>query len=140
MEASMAQLFWYRFAHFFQLYEVLGEVPHLIYVIGEYHHCYIGSVGGQGGEGGLRVRYEPQYVNRAKAIFGQDFPIDQPAFAAITDETEIPTDQIVELERQVQQSFLEVVGEDGALFTGHREPPCITMEHEGDAPDFLRHD
>ena len=42
-------LAWARFENFFRLYEDLKNVPSLIYVIGETHHVYIGSVGCKGG-------------------------------------------------------------------------------------------
>ncbi len=134
----MIHLVWCRFADFFQFYEELSKVPCLIYVIGEEHHCYIGSVGGRGGKGGLGVRYEPQYINRAKAIFGQDKPAHQPAFAAITCDTGIPVDKIEHIERQVQESFLNAVGPQSALFTTRGKPPGIAIVHEGDTPGFLR--
>jgi len=107
-------------------------------VIGETQHCYIGSVGGRGGEGGLRVRYEKQYVNRAKAIFGMDRPQGQPAFAAIFNDDEVAVDQIEPLERQIQQLFLNDVGPDAALFTPPGQAPHFDLIHEGNMPAFLQ--
>lgn len=128
---------WRRFADFFQLYDVLSEEPRLFYIIGETHHCYIGSVGGREGQGGLAVRYQQQYVDRAKAIFGNDNPDDQPAFASIVTDPQITIPDIEPIERQIQEVFLTAHGPEDALFTPRGPVPRYELIHTGDRPAFL---
>lgn len=132
----MIHLLWKRFENFLELYAELLDEPQLIYVIGETHHCYIGTVGGRGGENGLRQRYQQQYIDRAKAIYGMDAPQGQPAFAARLNE--VATNQIEPLERLVQQNFIDNVGIEHALFTPRGEAPVIQVVHEGEMPEFLQ--
>jgi hypothetical protein len=129
---------WHRYDNFFDLYDCHSADPVLIYVIGESHHCYIGSVGSKGGTGGLAVRYESQYINRARAIFGRDFPENQPAFAAVFKEPPNPNENDIEnAERIVQRVFLERVGQLHALFKLRADIPEFKIAHEGDKPSFL---
>lgn len=131
-------LIWRKFDNFFQLYEKLLNEPRLFYVIGESRHCYIGSVGGRRGEGGLAVRYQQQYVDRAKAIFGSESPINQPAFASIVTDQQITVDDIEPIERQIQEVFLQSYGRENALFTPRGKVQNYELIHEGDMPQFLR--
>ena len=133
----MIHLVWMRFENFFDLYAQVAGIPRLIYVIGEAHHCYIGSVGGQFGERGLRVRYERQYIDRAKSIFGMDAPQGQPAFAAVLDDDEVAVEQIEPLEHQVQQIFIDNVGIENADFTPRGQIGDFNLVHDGDMPAFL---
>ncbi|HED39446.1 MAG TPA: hypothetical protein ENJ13_03345 [Chromatiales bacterium] len=128
---------WQRFADFFQLYEALGNVPRLFYIIGETHHCYIGSVGGREGQGGLAVRYQQQYVDRAIAIFGNDTPNEQPAFASVVTDPQITIPDIEPIERQIQEVFLTTQGRENALFTPRGQVPNYELIHTGDRPAFL---
>ena len=134
---------WSRFGSFFLLYGELRNAPQLIYAIGETHHVYIGSVGCKGGQGGLGVRYEPQYIDRAKAIFGADAPSDQPAFAGQF-EAAIPRGTISDIEKLVQWRFLQWIdaqgiGREQALFGKHPAyAPDVDVVFEGELPKFLR--
>lgn len=130
-------LIWRKFDNFFQLYEKLLNEPRLFYVIGESHHCYIGSVGGRGGEGGLASRYLQQYVDRAKSIFGLERPNSQPAFASIVIDQQIRVEDIEAIERQIQEVFLRACGRENASFTPRGKVPNYELIHEGVAPKFL---
>jgi hypothetical protein len=104
----MTTVNWERFENFFALYEKLKSVQKLIYVIGETHHVYIGSVGCKGGERGLAVRYDKQYVDRTKAIVGSDAPQNQPAFAGtFIDSNRIACENVGDVEKLTQWAFLE---------------------------------
>jgi len=131
---------WKRFENFFALYEELQKVPKLIYVIGELHHVYIGSVGCKGGAGGLAVRYEKQYVERSKAIFGSDNPYDQPAFAGtFVDSKGMTCENVGDIEDLVQWTFLQGKSRDQALFSKRpSRRPNIGVRYCGDVPSFLK--
>lgn len=133
----MIHLTWMRFENFFDLYADVADIPRLIYAIGEAHHCYIGSAGGHHGENGLRVRYEQQYVDRAKSIFGMDTPQGQPAFAAVLDDDEVAVEDIVPLERQVQQIFIDNVGIENAEFSPRGQVGNFDLVHDRNMPAFI---
>lgn len=130
------QVRWERYRDFFELYKACGQIARLVYVIGETQHCYVGSVGSRGGRGGLRVRYEPQYINRSRAIYGQDRPSGQPAFVGIIGGRCKPRD-VADLERHVQRAFVEARGQNNAQF----KPPGTggrgQYSHVGRKPSFL---
>jgi len=135
----MTTVNWERFENFFTLYEKLKSVQKLIYVIGETHHVYVGSVGCKGGEGGLAVRYQPQYVERSKAIFGSDSPQEQPAFAGtFTDSNGVTCENVEDVEKLIQWAFLERGDRKQALFKRPNRRPNIKVEYCGDVPSFLR--
>jgi hypothetical protein len=135
----MTTVNWERFENFFTLYEKLKSVQKLVYMIGETHHVYIGSVGCKGGEGGLAVRYDRQYVDRTKAIFGSDTPQNQPAFAGTFVDPNCTTcENVGDVEKLIQWVFLERRGGKQALFRSPNGRPNIAVEYCGDAPSFLR--
>lgn len=131
------KLNWKRYNNFFELYDELYKVPQLIYVIGETHHCYIGSVGGRTGQNGLSMRYQKQYIDRSKSIFGTDLPTNQPAFAAIINDQKIDKDDIEPIEWQLQELFLTYSGASNALFTRKGEAGTFNISHLGEPPSFL---
>lgn len=137
---SVVVVNWRKYADFFELYEHEKASAKLVYVIGETHHCYVGSVGSQGGTGGLAVRYEWQYVNRSRAIFGESFPQNQPAFAgSFPDDTELGKDQIEGAEADVQKAFLAQYGARQAMFDPTKiRSTGIRVIHQGNAPAFLK--
>lgn len=130
---------WTRYEHFFELYNRHKNEPKLIYIIGENHHCYIGSVGSKGGQDGLAQRYQKQYIDRAKAIFGSDAPDNQPAYVGhfinpINPDPEL----IIAVEKTIQYEFINKVGRNKALFTTRGYAGHIGVESEGDhIPPFL---
>jgi hypothetical protein len=131
-------LTWTGFENFFRLYADLKRVSNLIYVIGETHHGYIGSVGCKSGSGGLAVRYEQQYVDRSRAIFGMDTPRDQPAFAGRFKADITDPSTIREVEELVQWTFLHGKARNQAVFSKRPwQPPTIDVEHFGTPPSFL---
>jgi hypothetical protein len=132
----MTTVNWERFENFFALYEKLKSVKKLIYVIGETHHVYIGSVGCKGG---LAVRYDKQYVDRTKAIFGSDAPQNQPAFAGtFIDSNRITCENVGDVEKLIQWAFLERGDREQALFKRPSGRPNIEVEYCGDVPSFLK--
>ncbi|OFW28251.1 MAG: hypothetical protein A3J28_09805 [Acidobacteria bacterium RIFCSPLOWO2_12_FULL_60_22] len=137
--AEVVVIEWKRYRDFFNLWTSRGSEPQLIHVIGECHHCYVGSVGSKGGSGGLRVRYEKQYLDRARAIFGRQAPDDQPAFAGIFQSgTYLDGRHIRAAEAQVQQAFVARFGATAALFKPEQVSDDIEFRHVGEVPDFLK--
>jgi hypothetical protein len=135
----MTTVNWERFESFFALYEKLQSVQKLIYVIGETHHVYIGSVGCKKGKGGLAVRYEKQYVERSKAIFGSDTPQNQPAFAGtFMDSSGITSENVGDIEKVIQWTFLQKRERNQALFKRPSGRPNIDVKYRGDVPSFLK--
>jgi len=135
----MATVNWERFESFFALYEKLQSVQKLIYVIGETHHVYIGSVGCKEGEGGLAVRYQKQYVERSKAIFGSDTPLNQPAFAGtFIDLSGTTSENVGDVEKLIQWAFLRGGDRNQAMFKRPSRRPKVEVEHCGDVPSFLK--
>ena len=129
---------WIRYTDFFDLYDALGREPKLVYVIGETHHCYIGSVGSRHGTGGLAVRYEKQYLDRARAIFGMDKPQHQPAYAGQFVSPIRPDSELVEaIERNIQSLFLKSVGQAAALFKPRGMLKALHWSNQGEIPRFL---
>src|SRR5574341_658238 len=124
---------WRRYPDFFKLWSAHGTEPKLVYVIGESHECYIGSVGSRGGQGGLRTRYEKQYLDRACAIFGQREPCDQPAFAGLfVDPDQLEQRQIIAAEAQVQSAFITRHDKSAALFEPEHLVEGVEVKHQGE--------
>lgn len=130
-------LVWTGFQDFFDLYNQLKKEPRLFYVIGESHHCYIGSVGGRGGMKGLAQRYQKQYVDRSIAIFGSSTPVGQPAFASVVTDPRIQVSDIEPIERQIQDVFIAKHGISNALFTPRGRASSHKIIHTGNVPSFL---
>ena len=131
-------LSWNRFDNFFALYDELKTVRTLIYVIGEAHHCYIGCVGCKNGIGGLGVRYQKQYLDRARAIFGLDASKGQPSYAGLIETPRNPSPELVErIERNIQNSFLLKHGKNNCLFEIQGTVETISILHRGSRPPFL---
>jgi len=136
--AEVVVIEWKRYRNFFDLWTARGSEPQLIYAIGECRYCYVGSVGSKGGSGGLRVRYEKQYLDRARAIFGRQTPEDQPAFAGIFDSgAHLDSRHIRAAEAQVQQAFVARFGATAALFKPEQISGDIEFRHVGEVPVFL---
>ncbi len=130
---------WRRHSDFFKLWSAHGTEPKLVYVIGETHECYIGSVGSRGGKGGLQTRYEKQYLDRACAIFGQRVPRDQPAFAGLfVDPDQVDQRLIIAAEAQVQNAFITRHGKPAALFDPEHPVGGVEVKHQGEVPAFLK--
>ncbi len=130
---------WTRYPDFFDLYAKHKDEPKLIYIIGEHHHCYIGSVGSRGGTEGLAQRYQKPYIERARAIFGADKPQNQPAYVGhFLDPSDPAPDLVERVERTIQDLFIRRVGRSAALFTIRGTTTRITIRNIGqDLPSFL---
>lgn len=132
----MIKLKIHKYDDFFKLYEEEKSRPQLIYIIGETHHCYIGSVGVKGGQNGLQQRYQKQYIERAKAIFGMDSPQNQPSFACIF-ESNVSDHDIELVEEYIQTKFLNKYEQKNALFQNKEEVNDLEIAISGELPDFL---
>jgi hypothetical protein len=130
---------WTRYSSFFDLYAKHKNEPKLIYIIGESHHCYIGSVGSKGGTDGLAQRYQKQYIDRARAIFGADKPQNQPAYVGHFLSPDDPAPELIEsVEKTIQNLFLNKFGKSAALFTPRGAAGQVSIKSEGqDLPPFL---
>ena len=137
--AEVVVIEWKRYRDFFDLWTSRGSEPQLIYVIGECRYCYVGSVGSKGGSGGLRARYEKQYLNCARVIFGRQAPDDQPAFAGIFESgAHLDRWHIRAAEAQVQKAFVARFGATAALFKPGQVGDDIEFRHIGEVPVFLK--
>lgn len=133
------EIAWKRYRNFFSLWRRYEWNQKLFYVIGERHHCYIGSIGALGGKGGLHTRYQWQYLDRARAIFGLNEAQGQPCFAGIpTKPRKLTARQIHAIEANLQRRFIDVVGKKAALFKVISNVPALSIIHRGSAPRFLR--
>lgn len=129
------RLTWKKYSTFFALWRKHGTGC-MIYVIGETHHCYIGSIGSRGGKGGLKMRYQQQYLHRAQAMFGCDEPAGQKAYCALFNGTSDPA-VILQAEALVQREFIRVHGLEKALFRPLAVKCDLTLENRGSPPSFL---
>lgn len=131
---------WNRFDNFFSLWRIHRNSTQLLYVIGDNHHCYIGSIGSRDGKQGLGTRYQWQYVNRARAIFGLDESSGQVAFAGTLRKVSggVVGIDILAAEAEVQNAFISAYGPDRALFDPEDLVPGYIFTFCGDAPSFLR--
>ena len=129
------RLTWKEYSTFFDLWSKHGTGC-MIYVIGETHHCYIGSIGSRGGKGGLKMRYQQQYLLRAQAMFGFDESAGQKAFCALFDEISDPA-VILQVEALVQRQFIQAHGRGKALFRPLPVKCELALENRGSPPSFL---
>jgi len=131
---------WVQFDNFFSLWRSHRNSTRLLYVIGDDHHCYIGSIGSRDGKLGLGMRYQWQYVSRARAIFGLDESSGQVAFAGVLRKNngEVVGLDILAAEAGIQSDFMSVHGPDRALFDPEDLVPGYAFLHSGSPPKFLR--
>ena len=132
---------WLCYPDFFKLYAAHNSDQKLIYVIGRTHHCYIGSVGSKGGTGGLARRYEKQYLDLARTIFGRDLPENQPAYTGLFVTPADPPPKLIEaVEKIIQKIFLDKLGESAALFALRGTVEPLDVKNRGQVPSFLSAD
>ena len=131
---------WTRYKSFFDLWRAHKFTPQLIYVIGEEHHCYVGSIGCDGGSGAMAKRYQWQYVRLAMSIFGRGEEAGQVAYAGLFDSPDLVHSlQIYKAEAFVQRALVAKIGRDKVLFRPIQIPvtsPVVVCT--GDVPAFLR--
>jgi hypothetical protein len=130
---------WERHSDFFDLYKRYKDERYLIYIIGEFHHVYIGSVGSRGGASGLAARYLSQYIKRSIAIFGSDCPRNQPAFSGRFCKPKKPSPSIVQrTERYIQKLFRDTYPK-GNLFRAPCNVDSMNVVSIGNrCPKFLK--
>jgi hypothetical protein len=129
---------WTKYPNFFELWRAHRKSTKLLYVIGEQHHCYIGCIGGKGGQVGLAQRYQWQYVNRARAIFGRDETDGQGAYAGtFRNPDSITPERILAAEAEVQSRCVLALGPDAILFDPEDAIEGFTVRHAGSSPPFL---
>lgn len=130
-------LTWEKYPSFFALWRAHRRSTQLVYVIGSEIFCYVGSIGARSGQQGLGMRYQWQYLVRAKAIFGLDESRGQVSFAATFDET-VDAQDVLAAEAHVQNCFITIVGPEHALFEAEKLVDNYSFVHLGDAPRFLK--
>jgi hypothetical protein len=129
---------WTRFSNFFDAWRDHEWTRKLLYVIGERHHCYIGSIGSRGGRGGFHTRYQWQYVNRACAIFGLNEMKGQVCFVGLPRSKRITGSDLHAIEANIQHRFIDEFGKKAALFEPISSVPPLVLRHLGKVPSFLR--
>ncbi|MCP1446049.1 hypothetical protein J3D54_005181 [Pseudomonas sp. GGS8] len=133
---------WRRFDNFFALWKSHRSATQLIYVIGETHRCYIGSIGSRKGELDLGARYQWQSVICARAILGLEEDHGQVAYAGILKKSSgsFQSIDIVAIEADVQNSFVLACGFENALFDPKDLAEGYSLTHSGELPSFLLRD
>jgi len=139
VQATEIKIDWKRFDTFFDLWRAHRDDTQLLYVIGEEHHCYIGSIGSRAGKQGLGNRYQWQYVRGAQAIFGLDEPSGQVAYSgSLSSLSPILATHILAMEALVQNVFVLSHGRENALFQPEHLIEGYNAIHKGDLPKFLQ--
>jgi hypothetical protein len=129
---------WTKHDNFFELWRAHRRSTKLLYVIGEHHHCYVGCIGGKSGQGGLAQRYQWQYVNRARSIFGRDEADGQVAYSGeFRNPESITPELILAAEADVQSGCVLALGPDAVLFDPEDTVDGLTVRHLGTPPIFL---
>lgn len=141
MQTRQYILNWRRYTSFFELWTRRTNVHLLLYVIGDAGMpCYIGSVGGKGGQRGLAARYQKQYVERAQVMFKRRAAV-APAYAATLGSPRKPSD-ILLIERFIQCAFCNAGRSDSSERLARFRPPrhCpkgLSVTNRGQRPEFL---
>lgn len=134
----MVTIFWHRYYNFFELWKDDNLLNRqFIYVIGE-SSIYIGAIGVMGGHGGIRQRYQKQYIERSKAIFDADESMRVYSYAGCLLRNVTPQ-RLKELEDEIQYNFIFNADEERALFTFRHNYifKKITISHQGKTPRFI---
>jgi hypothetical protein len=132
------ELDWTKYANFFDLWRNHRRSRKLLYVIGDRHDCYVGSIGSFGGLQGLGTRYQWQYVSRARAIFGLGESHGQVAYAGVFRNPDAMSEQLIlATEADAQSRCILVLGTEAVLFEPEDIMDGITVHHFGDYPPFL---
>jgi hypothetical protein len=136
--STVVKLRWTKYKDFFLLYEHMGSIQYLLYVIGATRLVYVGCVGPSDEKKGLRARYDKPYVERAKSIFGRRSPNQQPVFAA---EFILPAEPsrsvMLNAERMIQRAYSHAFPKQRLMLTITGEVTLMTLKNLGDRPPFL---
>lgn len=129
---------WKKYNNFFDLWRAHRQDTKLLYVIGEQHHCYIGSIGSRDGSQGLGTRYQWQYVNRARSIYGAEESAGQVSFAGIFKNPEQVNGQLIlAAEAFTQNGCVTKLGPQAVLFDPEDLIEGVEVIHSGEVPAFL---
>lgn len=129
---------WKKYNHFFDLWRAHKQDTKLLYVIGEQHHCYIGSIGSRDGAQGLGTRYQWQYVHRARSIFGVEESAAQVAYAGLFKNPEqINGPLILAAEAFTQNRCITALGPQAVLFEPEDLTEGVEVTNRGELPVFL---
>ena len=130
---------WEKFDNFFDLWQKHKDSTQLLYVIGDSSSVYIGCIGIKDGKGGLKQRYQWQYVQRSRAIFGKQNSDGQVSYAGTFIKPKKITGKIIgAAESLVQESFISKYGESNALFSPVSVKSGFRISHIGkEKPTFV---
>ncbi|MGB7931678.1 MAG: hypothetical protein WCH04_05550 [Gammaproteobacteria bacterium] len=135
---EIVEIEWIRYNHFFDLWRAHRRNAQLLYVIGDQHHCYIGSIGSRDGVQGLGTRYQWQYVHRARSIFGAQESAGQVAYAGQFKKPEqINGRLILAAEAFTQNCCITVLGPQAVLFDAEKIVKGVEIVNRGSLPPFL---
>lgn len=130
---------WIKYDNFFDLWRAHKDHTQLLYVIGDKHYCYIGSIGGHGGAQGLGTRYQWQYVHRARSIFAAEESAGQVAYSGLFKKPgQINSQLILAAEALTQNRCIEVLGPKAVMFGQNKIPEGVTVSNIGNMPQFLK--
>lgn len=135
---EIVEINWIKYKNFFDLWRMHKRDTQLLYVIGDQHHCYVGSIGVRGGLQGLGTRYQWQYVHRARSIFGLEESVGQVAYAGLfVSPSRINSRLILASESFVQHRCIIVLGPQVALFETEEMVSGVQIISLGHPPAFL---
>lgn len=134
----MIEIKWIKYDNFFDLWRRHKDGCKLLYVIGDQHHCYIGSIGGSRGKKGLGNRYQWQYLDRARSIFGQEESAGQVAYVGLFQKpAEISGHLIRAAEAFTQNCCRMKLQPQACLFKCKKFVNNVDVSNVGDTPPFL---
>ncbi len=89
----------------------------------------------------MAKRYEKQYIDRSRSIFGADAPQNQPAYVGQFLSPGNPAPELIgQVEKTIQKAFLDKVGDAAALFALRGFIQDVPIKHQGlEIPTFLDH-
>ena len=129
---------WIQYNHFFDLWRAHRHDTQLLYVIGDQHHCYIGSIGARDGVQGLSTRYQWQYVQRARSIFGTEESAGQVVYAGLFKKPEQINGRLIfAAEAFTQNRCITVLGPQAVLFDAEDLVEGVEVINRGSLPTFL---
>ncbi len=136
---STVEIEWKKHNNFFELWRAHRQDTKLLYVIGEQHHCYVGSIGSRDGAQGLGTRYQWQYVNRARSIYGAEESAGQVSYAGTFKNPEQVNGQLIlAAEALTQNACVTKLGPQAVLFDPEDLIEGVEVIHSGEVPAFLQ--
>lgn len=130
---------WKKYKNFFELWMRNKKKTRMFYIMGGQHYIYIGVIGIRGGKQGLGNRYQKQYLNMSKAIFGKDEKAAQIAYAGFFEGKKKKPVPYGDIEKHLQKKCIEKYGAENVIFTIFKgEVKNIFLTHKGDVPEFCQ--